>query len=103
MMSMRPATIFLLMLTLVLLLDASLYMYGRSAREREKAQEDVLVVHVAALGLTDLSVSTEARYTRHPAVSDPVAPFMDHPGALEHFPSGSFWSPPSRGSVGTKL
>ena len=38
------------------------------------------------------SVATEARYTRHPAVSDPMAPFMDHPGALEHFPTGSFWA-----------
>jgi len=50
---------------------------------------------VAALTLTDLCLSTEARYTRHPSVSDPVVPFMDHPGAIEHFPSGSFWSPPS--------
>lgn len=82
------------MLALLLLLDASLYQYGRAARERERAQDEVLAVHVTALGLTDLAVSTEARYTRHPAVSDPVSPFMDHPGALEHFPSGSFWSPP---------
>lgn len=82
------------MLTLLLLLDASLYLFGRSARERDRAQEDMLTLHVTALGLTDLAVATEARYTRHPAVSDPVAPFMDHPGALEHFPTGSFWSPP---------
>ncbi len=48
---------------------------------------------VAALGLADLALTTEARYTRHPVSSDPLAPFMDHPGALEHFPSGSFFAP----------
>lgn len=48
---------------------------------------------VMALGLSDLAVSTEARYTRHPAVSDSLVPFMDHPGGLEHFPSGSFYHP----------
>lgn len=48
---------------------------------------------VRVLGLADLAVSTEARYTRHPAISDPLAPFMDHPGGLEHFPSGSFLAP----------
>lgn len=45
------------------------------------------------LGLSDLALSTEARYTRHPAASDGVVPFMDHPGAIEHFPSGSFFRP----------
>jgi len=54
----------------------------------------LLDIVTAGMGLTDLSVATEARYTRHPAVSDRVAPFMDHPGAIEHFPTGSFWAPP---------
>ncbi len=48
---------------------------------------------VATLGLTDLALSTEARYTRHPSISDPLAAYMDHPGAIEHFPSGSFILP----------
>ena len=51
-------------------------------------------ITTSGLGLTDLCIATEARYTRHPAVSDPVAPFMDHPEAIEHFPTGSFWAPP---------
>ena len=45
------------------------------------------------LGLSDLALSTEARYTRHPAVSDRVVIGMDHPGSLDHFPSGSFFNP----------
>jgi len=48
---------------------------------------------VQAFGLSDLAVTTEARYTRHPAASDSLVPFMDHPGGLEHFPSGSFSAP----------
>lgn len=48
---------------------------------------------VARFGLTDPALSTEARYTRHPAVSDPVVVTMDHPGGLDHFPSTLFWVP----------
>jgi len=48
---------------------------------------------VKAFGLSDLVITTEARYTRHPAATDSIVPFMDHPGGLEHFPSGSFSVP----------
>jgi len=44
-------------------------------------------------GLSDLSLSTEARYTRHPAASDRVVVVMDHLGAVDHFPSTLFWAP----------
>jgi hypothetical protein len=47
------------------------------------------------LQLTDLCLFTEARYTRHPAMADRFAPFQDHPGAMEHFPSGSLVTPPN--------
>lgn len=92
---MRPVMIFFLLLGSLLLLDIGLLQYGRLVTQNQQKYENVLAIHVNALGLTDLAVSTEARYTRHPAVSDPIAPFMDHPGALEHFPSGTFWEPPS--------
>ncbi|MBL3589469.1 MAG: hypothetical protein JMN24_06715 [gamma proteobacterium endosymbiont of Lamellibrachia anaximandri] len=51
---------------------------------------------VAELGLTDLALFTEARYTRHPSQSDLHSAFQDHPMALEHFPSGSLIFPPQR-------
>ena len=44
---------------------------------------------VKNLGLTDLCLSTEARYTRHLSQSDWHAAFQSHPLALDHFPSGS--------------
>jgi hypothetical protein len=45
------------------------------------------------LYVTDLCLTTEARYTRHPALADRHAPFQEHPLALEHFPSGSLILP----------
>ena len=91
---MRPALVFSLLLCLLLALDGALFVDGLSRRKGEDATLAQLEVVTSALGLTDLAVATEARYTRHPAVSDPMAPFMDHPGAIEHFPTGAFWLPP---------
>lgn len=50
---------------------------------------------VKQLDLTDLSLFTEARYTRHLSQSDLHTGFQDHPMALEHFPSGSLLLPPT--------
>jgi hypothetical protein len=49
----------------------------------------------ARLGLTDLALFTEARYTRHPSQADLHSAFQDHPVALEHFPTGSLLPPPA--------
>ncbi len=49
---------------------------------------------VSSLQLTDLSIWTEARYTRHPSQADFFSPFQDFPSALEHFPAGSILAPP---------
>ena len=93
---MRPATVLLLIIVVIVGFDAGLLAAG-CLRQRDALRHLSTVQAVtAALGLTDLCVATEARYTRHPAVSDPMAPFMDHPGAMEHFPTGSFWAPPGR-------
>ena len=49
---------------------------------------------VRALGLSDLALFTEARYTRHPTQADLFTPFQDAPLSLEHFPTGSLTAPP---------
>ncbi len=49
---------------------------------------------VGRLGLTDLCLFTEARYTRHRSQTDLHAPFQDHPLSLPHFPSESHVCPP---------
>jgi hypothetical protein len=63
-------------------------------RGREADGHRAATAIVRRLGLTDLALFTEARYTRHPTQADRFAPFQDHPGALEHFPSGSVVGPP---------
>jgi hypothetical protein len=50
---------------------------------------------VRELMLTDLSIWTEARYTRHPSQADYFTPFQDFPSSLEHFPAGSIFAPPA--------
>ncbi len=67
------------------------------ASMRRAGSTDTLVANgrlVAQLGLTDLCLFTEARYTRHPSQADLQSAFQDHPFALEHFPSGSLLPPP---------
>ncbi len=93
---MRPALVFSLLLSLLLTLDGVLFADGLVRRKGEDATLARLEAATSGLGLTDPAVATEARYTRHPAVSDAMAPFMDHPGAIEHFPTGTFWLPPPR-------
>lgn len=63
-------------------------------RQQESGGHAAAEAMVRRLGLTDLALFTEARYTRHLTQADRFAPFQDHPGALEHFPSGSLVAPP---------
>ncbi len=48
---------------------------------------------VRQLALTDLSLWSEARYTRHPSQADHFSAFQNFPGALDHFPAGSIVGP----------
>jgi len=50
---------------------------------------------VRHLKLTDLSLWTEARYTRHPSQADVFTAFQDFPSSFEHFPAGSIIGPES--------
>ena len=50
---------------------------------------------VKVLELTDLSIWTGARYTRHLSQADVFSAFQDSMGALEHFPAGVLASPPA--------
>jgi len=77
-----------IVLVLLSLVDAGI-------REQSAADHLARVTHlVRDLELTDLSLFTEARYTRHLTQSDYHAAFQDHPFAIEHFPTGSLVMPP---------
>ena len=95
---MRPSTLLFSLLCVVLVLNTFFWAASWQKKRELKAGLPSQQLLVARLGLTDLALSTEARYTRHPSVTDPLAPFMDHPGNIEHFPSGSIIVPDSRGS-----
>lgn len=90
---MRNSTRFLSLvagLSLMLFAMAIHALTGSSADSTDRRMRAMLV---RELRLTDLCLSTEARYTRHPAMADLHAPFQDHPTSLEHFPSGSLVLP----------
>lgn len=90
---MRNCYILAILIITILLFDLGLAFKLHGQKSVRILQNQQMHQLVEALGLSDLAVTTEARYTRHPAVSDPVVPFMDHPGNIEHFPSGSFFRP----------
>jgi hypothetical protein len=78
---------------LLLCLAAAELLHGAlsaaDGRERREASRDL----AQALGLTDLALFTEARYTRHRALADLHSAFQDAPMAMEHFPAGSLVMP----------
>jgi len=91
---MRQSDRFLLFLLGVLALLGAARLHALQ-RGRERSEEVGAMTSMARrLGLTDLCVFTDARYTRHPSQADRFAPFQDHPTSLEHFPSGSLVPPP---------
>lgn len=72
------------------------FLYMHSGLSFEKRQEEMHAKRALAreLMLTDLSLWTEARYTRHPSQADLFTPFQDYPASIEHFPAGSIIAPP---------
>lgn len=91
---MRRSSIFFI-IVLSGLIGLSLILLHSSITIRERKDELHLKAKmVRVLGLTDLCLFTEARYTRNPSVADINTPFQDYPFSLEHFPSGSLMKPP---------
>lgn len=93
-MALRGSDLVLISVAALLLLAAATPF---DAARRQKAAAPAVAERagmVRALGLTDLVLFTEARYTRHPSQADRHTAFQDHPMALEHFPSGALLLPP---------
>lgn len=87
--------VFLCLTALEILALVLLFWQGyRTIPTREQTELPANLALVRRLGLTDLAVWTEARYTRHPSQSDHFTPFQDFPSSLEHFPAGSILAPP---------
>lgn len=84
-------TVLQVMVLAALMIRAETLAQVRASEEMQRKQE-----LVRRLGLTDLAIWTEARYTRHPSQADFFAPFQDGPSLLEHFPAGSVVAAPDR-------
>ena len=94
-MAVRKSDAFALFILMSLVMLALMFSHAAlKGRASEGAFKEMRKM-VRALGLTDLCIFTEARYTRHPAMADMNSAFQDHPLSLEHFPSGSLISPPT--------
>jgi hypothetical protein len=86
---MRRSIQFLLFIATALTIVLLLPLHARHSQ----LHSDKGLLQLQNLHVTDLCLTTEARYTRHPAMADRHAPFQEHPLALEHFPSGSLVMP----------
>ncbi|MDA8414976.1 MAG: hypothetical protein M0023_14455 [Desulfobacteraceae bacterium] len=93
---MRKSSIFIIVTAVNILLIGLLTVHARYSQAMAATALRERAEMVRTLQLTDLCLFTEARYTRNPAMADRFAPFQDHPGAMEHFPSGSLVTPPSK-------
>jgi hypothetical protein len=91
---MRKSDVFFIWMCMNLVLAGVALTHSHTTKSTalEAIRKQALIVK--EFGLTDLCLSTEASYTRHPSVADRHTPFQDHPVCLEHFPSGSIISPP---------
>lgn len=85
------------LLTTIGLMIVLCLVLSRSDQSVDLIAQRQLVEH---LGLTDLALCSEARYTRHPSQADIFTPFQDFPGSLEHFPTGSLLVPEPSGFSG---
>ncbi|MCD6186919.1 MAG: hypothetical protein J7K09_02040 [Desulfuromusa sp.] len=86
---MTRGAIYMLLISVVSMITAVLLTTGSRGISDLTAKRQL----VKALGITDLSLCSEARYTRHPSQADLFSPFQDFPAAFEHFPTGSIIPP----------
>ncbi len=83
------------MAVLCLLMIALMFVHADMRRTADGPSLNRQAALVRDLGLTDLALFTEARYTRNLSQADLHSAFQDHPVALEHFPTGSLAGPPA--------
>jgi hypothetical protein len=94
-MDIRPSSGFAVFVVLTgTLLTFLLVFYPGFASPLRRAELETNRQFVKRWRITDICLFPEARYTRHLSQADLHAAFQDHPGARDHFPSGSMAVPP---------
>lgn len=91
---MRKCHIFLVCMVLALMGVVMMVVHSAVLEGSEEAGKKARGEWVGKLGLSDLCLFTDARYSRHPVMADLHTPFQDYPFAFEHFPSGSILGVP---------
>lgn len=91
---MRNSSSFLLFVVAGLLFFLMTILDAVSQQGMARESLDRRAALVSEFGLSDLALSTEARYTRHLTLADRHSAFQDHPTSFDHFPSGSIYLPP---------
>jgi hypothetical protein len=89
----RGSTVAAAVAGILVLLAAAEALHAALTAGAGRARHEVMHALTAQLGLTDLALFTEARYTRHRSVADLHSAFQDAPMAMEHFPAGSLVAP----------
>lgn len=92
---MRPSTAVLLVIGTLATAAAGIFVIAAQSTAAHAPRLEATRDLVERIGLTDLALFTEARYTRHPTQADLHSALQDHPGGFDHFPSGSLLPPPS--------
>ena len=93
-MRLRKSSLFLAFTAGSIVCLAVLFAQGAAERQLQAPVLGEKRMFVERLGLTDLCLFTDARYTRNPAMADRSSPFQDYPLSLDYFPSGSVLPPP---------
>ncbi len=91
----RKSNLFFLFLAVSLMMLVFMFIHAGYRRNLAYDSLHAKREFMRQLTLTDLCLVTEASYTRHLSQADRHTAFQDSPMALEHFPSGSIYLPPS--------
>jgi len=92
---MRPVSVIGIAVLVMLAAAAGVLAHARCRCTRWEESSPDTAALVSVLGLSDLALSTEARYIRHLSLSDVFSAFQDVPCGLDFLPSGSFYPPPA--------
>lgn len=91
---MRKSSVFFVFISANVLLICLMFVHAVIRQRTDLSWLRGKAAIVRDMELTDLSLFTDARYTRHLSQADLHSPFQDYPGSFEHFPSGCLIQPP---------
>ena len=92
---MLPFYYLAIMSAVIFLVVACIFFHARYLHSMWDDSVSANCAMTSVLGLSDLAISTEARYSRHLALSDIFSAFQDTPSGLDILPSGTFFTPPA--------